>query len=154
MQVQVRRLIQGFVCEFADGLGQHDAVPPLALVTGCLQVRNLQLRLCPIRMDRPLVSLDTSLFREYRGSFVADGEGRGCSSILPVSLLMLDAVIRALRLRRFGQEDTTIRIGSALPAYHSKPLCVALSQVCYFLASAVGLCVPGSNRGALRLMPP
>ena len=146
-------LIQGFVYEFADGLDQHDAVPPLALVTECLQVPDLWLRLCPIPMDRPLVSLDTSLFRGYRGSFVADGVGRGCSSTPPVSFLMLDAVIRALRFRRFEHVQTAIRIGSAGQAYRSKPLCVALSQVCYFFASAVGICAPESNRDALRLIP-
>ena len=137
-------------------MDQHDAVPPLTLVTECLQVPDLWLRLCPIPMERPLVSLDTSLFREYRGSFVADGEGRGCSSIPPVSFLLLDAVIRALRFRRSKYVQTAIRIGSAHQTHRSKPLCVALSQVCYFFASAVrsGFASRGrtgvhSNRGRL-----
>ena len=127
-------------------------MPPLALVTECLQVLYLRLRLCPICMDWRLVSLDTSLFREYRGSFVADGEGRGCSSTPPVSLLLLDAVIRALRFRRSEYVQTAIRVGSAHQTHRSNPLCVALSQVGYFFASADELYVPESNQNAARAM--
>ena len=107
-------------------------------------------------IDRQCLSTLLSFENGDVGSWRTDGDEDPCPSTLPVSLLVLDVVIRALRLRRFGQEDTAIsmRIGSALRAYFSKPLYVALSQVCYFFANAVGLCVPGSNWGALRLMPP
>ena len=71
----------------------------------------------------------------------------------PVSSLMLDTVIRALRFRRLKLTLTAMWIASGLQAYRSKPLCVALSQVGYFFASADGLCVPGSHRDALRLTP-
>ena len=70
----------------------------------------------------------------------------------PVSSLMLDTVIRALRFRRLKSDVTVMRTGSGLQAYRSKPLWVALSQVGYFFASADGLCAPGSNRDAVGSM--
>jgi len=45
-----------------------------------------------------------------------------------------------------------MRTGSGLQAHRSQPLCVALSQVGYFFATADGLCVPGSNRDAVGAM--
>ncbi len=67
----------------------------------------------------------------------------------PVSSLPLEAVIHILRMPRTG----TGPLGSGLQLERSKPLYVALLQVCYFFASADGLCVLGSNRDAARAMP-
>ena len=112
----------------------------------------VRLRLCAMSMVLPSVSFDTLDSAECRRSSAATREGRSCSRMPPVSSLMLDTVIRALRFRRLKLTLTAMWIASGLQAYRSKPLCVALSQVGHFFASADGLCAPGSNRDAVGAM--
>ena len=71
----------------------------------------------------------------------------------PVSSLLLDAVIRALRFCRLEWTLTAMRIASGLQPDRSKPLWVALSQVGYFSASADTdrVSVPESNRDAAEM---
>ena len=129
-----------------------DRDPPLALVTGCSQVPPIRFRMRSIVVLRRSVPFGTTLFREYRSSFGASEAGRESSRVPQVSSLMLEAVICILRFRRLETEITAMWPGLPAQGQRSKSLCAALSFVCYFCASADGLCVPGSNRDAARLM--
>ena len=57
----------------------------------------VRLRLCAMSMLWLSVSFDTYGFAECRRSSAETREGRSCSRMPPVSSLMLDTVIRALR---------------------------------------------------------
>ena len=83
---------------------------------------------------------------------MVDEAGREGSRVPQVGALVLEAVIHILRFRRLEAELTAMWPGSTAQDQRSESLCVALSLLCYFFASADGLCVPGSHRGAARSM--